>query len=328
MSKKRILGVIGLGHVGAHAAYALAVQGIADELILVDKNAQKLASEVQDLRDAAAYLPHRVTVRAGDFPDLGACDVIINSVGKIELLYQSHDRLTEMDYTVPAVRSYAQKIKDSGFDGVLINITNPCDIVTRELALLLGVAVAALAGVWLDGQQSALADKVIRLHVIAHSDSPEDQALKLRVRDRVLARAQEILEQSADMEQAEQALTAALPELTREARETLAAEGCAQPVQARLEPAEFPTKDYDGFSLPAGKYLALRVIIGQGAGQNWWCVVFPPLCTAAACQWQDAGRAAGLEEDDLSLMAEEDAGYELRFRSVELWEMLRQWLGK
>ena len=101
MSKKRILGVIGLGHVGAHAAYALAVQGIADELILVDKNAQKLASEVQDLRDAAAYLPHRVTVRAGDFPDLGACDVIVNSVGKIELLYQSHDRLTEMDYTDP-----------------------------------------------------------------------------------------------------------------------------------------------------------------------------------------------------------------------------------
>ena len=197
-----------------------------------------------------------------------------------------------------------------------------------ELALLLALAVTILWGAASLGQQEELGRKVIRLHVIANSDSPEDQALKLRVRDRVLARAQEILEQSADMEQAEQALTAALPELTREARETLAAEGCAQSVQARLEPAEFPTKDYDGFSLPAGKYLALRVIIGQGAGQNWWCVVFPPLCTAAACQWQDAGRVAGLEEDDLSLMAEEDAGYEIRFRSVELWEMLRQWLGK
>lgn len=99
-------------------------------------------------------------------------------------------------------------------------------------------------------------------------------------------------------------------------------------VRARLEPAEFPTKDYDGFSLPAGKYLALRVIIGEGRGQNWWCVVFPPLCTAAACDWQDAGRDAGLAEDDLSLMAEEDQGYQLRFRSVELWEKLRQWLGK
>ena len=82
MSKKRVLGVIGLGHVGAHVAYSLAVQGIADELVLVDKNEQKLASEVQDLRDAAAYLPHRVTVRAGDFADLGECDVIVNSVGK------------------------------------------------------------------------------------------------------------------------------------------------------------------------------------------------------------------------------------------------------
>ena len=139
MSKKRVLGVIGLGHVGAHVAYSLAVQGIADELVLVDKNEQKLASEVQDLRDAAAYLPHRVTVRAGDFADLGECDVIVNSVGKIELLRETHDRLTEMDFTVPAVRSYAAKIKASGFDGVLINITNPCDIVTRELALGLGL---------------------------------------------------------------------------------------------------------------------------------------------------------------------------------------------
>ena len=154
-----------------------------------------------------------------------------------------------------------------------------------ELALLLALAAAILWGAASLSRQEDLGRKVIRLHVIANSDSPEDQALKLRVRDRVLARAQEILEQSADMEQAEQALTAALPELTREARETLAAEGCAQPVQARLEPAEFPTKDYDGFSLPAGKYLALRVIIGQGAGQNWWCVVFPPLCTAAACRY-------------------------------------------
>ena len=135
MNQKKVLGVIGLGHVGAHVAYSLAVQGIADELVLVDGNAQKLASEVQDLRDAVAYLPHRVTVRAGSYQDLGECAVIVNSVGKIELLRETHDRLTEMDFTVPAVRGYAQKIKDSGFDGVLINITNPCDIVTRDLAL-------------------------------------------------------------------------------------------------------------------------------------------------------------------------------------------------
>ena len=139
MAKKRVVGVIGLGHVGAHVAYSLAVQGIADELLLVDMNAQKLASEAQDLRDAAAYLPHRVTVRTVDFADLGDCDVIVNCVGKIDLLRGNHNRLTEMDFTIPAVRGYADKIKASGFDGVLINITNPCDIVTRELALHLGL---------------------------------------------------------------------------------------------------------------------------------------------------------------------------------------------
>ena len=184
-----------------------------------------------------------------------------------------------------------------------------------ELALLLALAAAILWGAASLSRQEDLGRKVIRLHVIANSDSPEDQALKLRVRDRGLARAQEVL-------------TSALPELTREAQQVLAAAGCGDGVRARLEPAEFPTKDYDGFSLPAGKYLALRVIIGEGRGQNWWCVVFPPLCTAAACDWQDAGRDAGLAEDDLSLMAEEDQGYQLRFRSVELWEKLRQWLGK
>lgn len=197
-----------------------------------------------------------------------------------------------------------------------------------ELALLLALAVTILWGAASLGQQEELGRKVIRLHVIANSDSPEDQALKLRVRDRVLARAQEILEQSADMEQAEQALTAALPELTREARETLAAEGCAQPVQARLEPAEFPTKDYDGFSLPAGKYLALRVIIGEGRGQNWWCVVFPPLCTAAASDVPTVALDAGLTDQEVALITEADEGYILKFKSVELWQTLKAKLAK
>lgn len=197
-----------------------------------------------------------------------------------------------------------------------------------ELALLLALAVTILWGAASLGQQEELGRKVIRLHVIANSDSPEDQALKLRVRDRVLARAQEILEQSADMEQAEQALTAALPELTREARETLAAEGCTQPVQARLEPAEFPTKDYDGFSLPAGKYLALRVIIGEGRGQNWWCVVFPPLCTAAASDVPTVALDAGLTDQEVALITEADEGYILKFKSVELWQTLKAKLAK
>ena len=168
MSKKRILGVIGLGHVGAHVAYALAVQGIADELILVDQNEKKLSSEVQDLRDAAAYLPHRVTVRAGGFQELGVCDVIVNGVGRIELLRGSHDRLTEMDYTIPAVRGYAHKIRESGFDGALINITNPCDIVTRELALELGLPRGRVFGTGTGLDTSRLLSALARQTGIDH----------------------------------------------------------------------------------------------------------------------------------------------------------------
>ena len=172
MSKKRILGVIGLGHVGAHVAYALAVQGIADELILVDQNEKKLSSEVQDLRDAAAYLPHRVTVRAGGFQELVVCDVIVNCVGRIELLRGSHDRLTEMDYTIPAVRGYAHKIRESGFDGVLINITNPCDIVTRELALELGLPRGRVFGTGTGLDTSRLLSALARQTGIDHKSIP------------------------------------------------------------------------------------------------------------------------------------------------------------
>ena len=94
--KTRKIGIIGLGHVGAHVAYSLAVQGIADELVLVDSDEKKVESECQDLRDSVAYLPHRVTVNIGTYEDLDDCDVIVNSIGKIEILRANQDRTDEM----------------------------------------------------------------------------------------------------------------------------------------------------------------------------------------------------------------------------------------
>ncbi|QKN24832.1 L-lactate dehydrogenase [Caproicibacterium lactatifermentans] len=137
--KTRKIGVIGLGHVGAHVMYSLAVQGIADDLVLVDADQKKATSECQDLTDSIAYLPHRVRASVGDFSDLGDCDLIINCIGKIELLHGSMNRVLEMGFTIPAVNGYVDKMKASGFNGILINITNPCDIVTRQLALGLGL---------------------------------------------------------------------------------------------------------------------------------------------------------------------------------------------
>ena len=195
-----------------------------------------------------------------------------------------------------------------------------------ELALLLGAAVFLLSGIWALNTQRNLADRVVRLHVLANSDTEEDQALKLLVRDAVLERTTEILEQSEDRESAEALLRESLPELEALAGETVRANGYDYAVTAELKDTSFPTKEYDGFALPAGEYLALRILIGEGAGQNWWCVVFPPLCTAASADVPETALAAGLTEDQVSLMAEEDSGYVLKFKAVEWWEQLREWL--
>ncbi len=192
-----------------------------------------------------------------------------------------------------------------------------------EIALLIGLAVFLASGGLALRAQSQLAERVVRLHVLANSDGQEDQALKLLVRDRVLARATELLTQARDRTEAEALLRAELPELEALAVRELQANGCAYPVTAELADTEFPTREYDGFTLPAGEYLALRVVIGEGAGRNWWCVVFPPLCTAASADVPAAALAAGLTEDQVGLITEEDRGYVLKFKAVEWWEELR-----
>ena len=193
-----------------------------------------------------------------------------------------------------------------------------------EIALLIGLAVFLTSGTLALRTQDELADKVVRLHVLANSDSEEDQALKLRVRDVVLERATAILEQSADRREAESRLRGQLLELERIAGEEITAEGYSYPVTVELENTDFPTKEYDGFTLPAGEYLALRVIIGEGKGQNWWCVVFPPLCTAASADVPASALAAGFSEEEVRLITEEDQGYVLKFKVVEWWEALKE----
>ena len=193
-----------------------------------------------------------------------------------------------------------------------------------EIALLIGLAVFLTSGALALRTQDELADKVVRLHVLANSDSEEDQALKLRVRDAVLEQATAILEQSADRREAESRLRGQLLELERIAAKEIAAEGYDYPVTVNLENTDFPTKEYDGFTLPAGEYLALRVIIGEGKGQNWWCVVFPPLCTAASADVPASALAAGFSEGEVSLITEENQGYVLKFKAVEWWETLKE----
>lgn len=195
-----------------------------------------------------------------------------------------------------------------------------------EIALLIGTAAFLLTGVLALAAQDQLADRVVRLHVLANSDSAADQALKLRVRDVVLDRAEALLSQSEDRTEAEELLRDHLPDFQQVAAAEVTAAGYDYPVSVELEDTRFPTKEYDGFTLPAGEYLALRVLIGAAEGQNWWCVVFPPLCTAASAEVPVAAMEAGLTEEQVGLITEENTGYVLKFKVVEWWETLQGWI--
>lgn len=197
-----------------------------------------------------------------------------------------------------------------------------------ELALLLGGAAAALWGVRLDGEQAALADKVVRLHVLANSDTQEDQALKLAVRDAVLAAADGVVPPGAELEEAEQALTQALPAIADAGARVVGEQGYSYPVTASLEhDVWFPTKEYTDFAFPAGEYTALRVTIGEGGGRNWWCVVFPPLCLGSVTEnTAETALEGGLEDREVSLITGEDEGYVVKFKAMELLEEFQGWL--
>ncbi|WP_417092356.1 stage II sporulation protein R [Intestinimonas timonensis] len=193
-----------------------------------------------------------------------------------------------------------------------------------EAALMAGLAIALLTGVWLDREQAALAEQVVRLHVIANSDSDADQALKLQVRDRVLEAAAEACAGAQTAEEAVDLLRQALPALETAAKEAVTAAGADCAVSASLEDdVWFPTKTYDGFALPQGQYTALRVVLGEGAGRNWWCVVFPPLCQSSATEAQPV--LAALGEEEAALLTGESEGYVIKFKAMELWEGFCHW---
>ena len=182
-----------------------------------------------------------------------------------------------------------------------------------ELALLLALCVTLSAGMLAGQEQARLAGQLIRLHVTASSDSPEDQAEKLQLRDRVLALLAPLLQDCADRDEAVDIILSHQAEL-----EALG------DVRVQLGREYFPTRTYGSFALPAGEYLSLRVTAGEGRGKNWWCVIFPPLCTEALADSAQEDVFLTLDESDRALITREDPVYELRFRVVEWWGELRE----
>lgn len=198
-----------------------------------------------------------------------------------------------------------------------------------ESVLLVAFSVVLLVGCCASASRSRLANQVLRLHVVANSDADADQAVKLTVRDAVLAEAQPALAGITDSVEAEEVLLPMLSQLEQTARTVLTENGFEDSVTVTITDQWFPTREYESFALPAGQYRALKVVIGEGRGQNWWCVVFPPLCLASVSEEVAAAAVqGGLSEEQVALITGQDGTYVLKFKVIEWWEqLLQRWKG-
>lgn len=157
---------------------------------------------------------------------------------------------------------------------------------------------------------------VLRLHVIANSDSEEDQSLKLKVRDRILSETGDLFLTSTSYEEAVELTNKILPQIIDAAEDEIRANGFDYTVQAKLDYTDFDTRHYEGYTLPAGEYFALNVTIGEGQGRNWWCVMFPSICLSPSLDLDDK-----LSEDEIDVIKGYD-NYKVKFKLVEWYEKL------
>ena len=165
--------------------------------------------------------------------------------------------------------------------------------------------------------EAEIYDDMIRLHVLANSDSEEDQALKLKVRDAVLEEAEKIC--ASNSEEAYVKTKKALEILERAAETKIKEEGYDYPVSVVLGEEKYPEREYDGFTLPEGTYTSLRVLIGEAEGKNWWCVLYPPLCTASAEKREDVFIAAGFTDEQYKTITESNnKTYKIKFKIAEI----------
>ena len=144
MIKTRKIEIMGAGHVGSHAALLLAVRGIADEIVFYDIKQEKAAAEAMDIRDAVSYFPHHVDVYDGSMEDMKDADILINAAGKRAFPWQT--RLDLLEESVRTCQDLVPRIAASGFDGIIISISNPCDIIAAYLQNRLGWPAQKIIG--------------------------------------------------------------------------------------------------------------------------------------------------------------------------------------
>ena len=185
------------------------------------------------------------------------------------------------------------------------------------LGLLAAITVTGLKD--LSEKSASIQSGVLRLHILANSDDDVDQELKLKVRDRILEHSSELFTDANDSEQAKQNAKENLERITEIAQETVDESGFSYKVQCNLLDMPFPSRQYGNLTVPVGEYHAIQVLIGEADGENWWCVMYPPLCLPA-CAESDA--AAYFSEGEYDVLANPQK-YEVRFKILEVFSNVK-----
>ncbi|MBR4101182.1 MAG: stage II sporulation protein R [Oscillospiraceae bacterium] len=196
-----------------------------------------------------------------------------------------------------------------------------------EIAASIGLICAIFFGSVSELSQTLtyLQEDVLRLHILANSDSEEDQALKLKVRDTLLEHAGILFEGCDSPEEIRERAVMQKETIRLLAQEVLVQNGCDAEVAVQLVHMDFDEKQYDEITMPAGEYDALRILIGEAEGQNWWCVMYPPLCLPAAGQILSDNETAEeyFDEETLDIL-ENPPKFEIRFKCLEWWDKLKE----
>ncbi|MCI8332047.1 MAG: stage II sporulation protein R [Clostridiales bacterium] len=184
--------------------------------------------------------------------------------------------------------------------------------------------LAALVPVLPTAEDADIYNKTVRLHVIANSDTQEDQSLKLKVRDAILAHIAPLLEGTENKEDAEAILRENIDLIQQTAEQTICDEGFDNSVHIDFDREYYPRREYEAVTLPAGHYLSMQVKIGENKGQNWWCVLFPMLCTTSAKPEEELTQA-GFTVNQIRLITDTDsARYKIKFKFLEIFESFKK----
>ena len=187
------------------------------------------------------------------------------------------------------------------------------------------LALSIVAGLLPVHGESEIYDTVVRLHVVANSDSDEDQALKLKVRDAIIEMTGKAVDGCTTQSEAIEAISGIMGEIEQAARRVIESEGFDYEVSVTLGEEYYPTKTYESCAFPEGKYVSLRVLIGDAVGQNWWCCLFPPLCLSASTPESDKDNeeafiSVGLSSEQYKVITDTDKPqYRARFKILEVF---------